>query len=144
MNKLIYLIVLIILSWILQFTGIWWLFILPAIGLSWVFNLKRPILYFLWAFVGIFLLWTLQALVIDVQNDRILSQRMGTLLGGIGGYGIMIVTGLYGGLIAGLAAMLSAQIRNNYFIKTKNTLEEYINLKDIQELDGNDTKKDFI
>ena len=136
---------LIIISWLLQLTGIWWLFILPAIILSWIIDMKRPIHYFLWAFIGIFLLWTLQALVIDVQNNHILSQRMGTLLGGIGGYGIMIVTGLYGGLIAGLSAMLSSQLHKNYYTKTTpEPLEEYIDLKDIQDLDADDPGKDFV
>jgi hypothetical protein len=55
-------------------------------------------------FLGVFLLWAGLAFWIDFQNDSILSKRIANLLPLHGNTLLLIVvTGLIGGLVAGLA-----------------------------------------
>ena len=145
-SKVIYIISLIVTSWLLQFGQIWWLFVLPALLWSWIFSFDRKYLYFFAAFISIFFLWTSQAFWIDVQNTHILSQRVGTLFGGIGGYGIMVVTGLFGGAIGGLSALLGAQLRSMVTKASQDDPpgEEYLDLEDIKNLSPEDRDKDFV
>jgi hypothetical protein len=66
-------------------------------------------LSFLSAFLGVFLLWAGLAFWIDAKNQGILSERIAHVLP-LGGnsFLLILVTGLVGGLVAGLAAMTGA------------------------------------
>jgi hypothetical protein len=61
---------------------------------------------FLSGFLGIFLLWGMMALWIDIKNESILSTKMATLFP-LGGSPVLIilVTALVGALVGGFAAM---------------------------------------
>ena len=67
---------------------------------------------FLSGFLGIFLLWGLLALWIDVKNQGILSKRIALLLP-LGGSSVLLilVTALAGALVGGLAALSGSSLR---------------------------------
>ena len=61
---------------------------------------------FLAGLLGVFLLWGALAFWIDSKNDGVLSKKIASVLP-LGGNSILLilVTGLIGGLVAGMAAM---------------------------------------
>jgi hypothetical protein len=67
---------------------------------------------FLSGLLGIFLLWTVIALWIDIKNDSILSHKVSELFK-LGGSSILLilVTALIGGLVGGFAAMAGSSLR---------------------------------
>jgi hypothetical protein len=67
---------------------------------------------FLSGFLGVFLLWAGLAWWIDMQNNGVLSKKIAAVLP-LGGNSIVLilVTGLIGGLVAGLAAMSGSYLR---------------------------------
>lgn len=82
----------------------WWAW--PIFAAVLAFFLKvRPKAALLGGLIGGFLLWGGYAGLLNVQNDGILSARIGQLLGGVGGGTLVLVTGLLGGLFASLGAL---------------------------------------
>ena len=67
---------------------------------------------FLSGFLGIFILWFILALWIDIKNESILSHKIAQLfpLGG-SSIAIIIVTAFIGGLVGGFAAMSGTSLR---------------------------------
>ena len=67
---------------------------------------------FLAGFAGIFLLWFLLALWIDVKNQHILSKKIAEIfpLGG-SSIAIILVTALIGALVGGLGALSGSYLR---------------------------------
>ena len=67
---------------------------------------------FLAGFTGIFLLWGLLALWIDIKNGSVLSVKIAQLFP-IGGSSIVLIliTGLVGAFVAGFAAMSGSSLR---------------------------------
>jgi hypothetical protein len=60
----------------------------------------------------LFLLWAGMALVKDAANEHILSAKVATILPLGGSYLVLIlVTGIVGGLVSGLAALTGSYIR---------------------------------
>ena len=68
---------------------------------------------FLAGFFGVFLLWFLLALWIDVKNQHILSRKIAQIfpLGG-SSIAIVLVTAFIGALVGGLAATSASFLRN--------------------------------
>jgi hypothetical protein len=68
---------------------------------------------FLAGFAGVFLLWFLLALWIDVKNQHILSKKIAEIfpLGG-SSIAIILVTAVIGGLVGGLGATCASFLRN--------------------------------
>jgi hypothetical protein len=66
---------------------------------------------FLAGFAGIFLLWSLLSLWIDVRNESILSGKIAQVLP-LGGSAalLILVTGFIGGLVGGFAAMAGSSL----------------------------------
>ena len=67
---------------------------------------------FLSGFLGIFILWFILALWIDIKNESILSHKIAQLfpLGG-SSIAIIIVTAFIGGLVGGFASMSGNSLR---------------------------------
>ena len=67
---------------------------------------------FLAGFLGVFLLWFLLALWIDVKNQHILSKKIAEIfpLGG-SSFAIILVTAFIGALVGGLAALSASFLR---------------------------------
>jgi hypothetical protein len=67
---------------------------------------------FLAGFLSIFLLWAGLALIIDIRNESILSQKIASLFSlGEASFLLILITGLLGGLVAGFAAMSGSTLR---------------------------------
>jgi hypothetical protein len=66
---------------------------------------------FLSGFLGIFLLWFIVALWIDIKNEHILSQKIAQIFP-LGGSSVLLVliTALTGALVGGFAAMSGASV----------------------------------
>ncbi len=89
----------------------WWSFVitsfLVAMGIHQ--NVGKA---FLSGFLGLFLLWAFLALVKDFANEHILSIKVAKILPLGGSYWVLIlVTGLIGGLVSGLAAISGSTAR---------------------------------
>jgi hypothetical protein len=65
----------------------------------------RPGRSFLMGFLGIFIFWTVDALITDFSNEHILSERMGRVLHPLlNGYIFIAICAFVGGLVGGTAA----------------------------------------
>jgi hypothetical protein len=89
----------------------WWSIALVAFLVALLLPLRTG-RSFLAGFLGIFLLWGVLSLWIDVQNDGVLSSRMAGVFP-LGGNGILLVlvTALVGALVGGFAAMAGSSLR---------------------------------
>lgn len=69
---------------------------------------------FLSGFLGVFVLWAGLAWWIDMKNNGVLSKKIAFILP-LGGSSLMLilVTGLIGGLVAGMAAMSGSFLRSS-------------------------------
>jgi len=82
----------------------WWSLPIFAALLAFLMEV-RPGAAAMAGLIGGFLLWAGYAGLLNVQNDGILSARIGDLLGGVSGGMLVLVTGAFGGLFAGLGAL---------------------------------------
>jgi hypothetical protein len=89
----------------------WWSIAIIAFAIALLIP-ERISKAFLSGLFGIFLLWTIVALWIDIQNNSILSHRVSELFK-LGGSSILLilVTALIGGLVGGFAAMAGSSLR---------------------------------
>ena len=69
---------------------------------------------FLAGFLGVFILWAGLAWWIDMNNNGVLSKKIASVLP-LGGSSLVLilVTGLIGGLVAGMAAMSGSFLRSS-------------------------------
>jgi hypothetical protein len=72
-----------------------------------------PVRAFLAGFLGVFVLWALLALWIDIKNKHILSEKVAQIfpLGG-SSLAIILVTAFIGALVGGCAAVSAGFLRN--------------------------------
>ncbi|MDF2383972.1 hypothetical protein JMG10_21050 [Nostoc ellipsosporum NOK] len=82
----------------------WWI-IAPAAFLTAALVRQRPGIAFLAGFLAIFILWAGLSYWIDVQNQHILGTRIAKLMGVGSTFMLVVVTGLVGGLVGGMAAL---------------------------------------
>lgn len=69
---------------------------------------------FLAGFTGLFLLWTVMAVMIDNANNHILATKVANVLPLGGSYWLLILlTGFIGGLVSGLAALTGSYLRQS-------------------------------
>ncbi len=89
----------------------WWGIAIAALLVAAIVHQKAG-KAFLAGLLGVFLLWAGLAWWIDMKNNGVLSQKVASILP-LGGSGIalIVVTGLIGGLVAGLAAMTGSYLR---------------------------------
>ncbi len=62
-------------------------------------------------FVGGLLLWLIFALVRDVDNEGLLSTRIGALFMGLSRWGVLGITGLLGGFLGAMGALTGYRAR---------------------------------
>ncbi len=102
-----------IVSAVVQNFAPWWSIAIVAFIISYLLRLK-PGLAFLAAFLGVFILWAGVAARLDFGNDHILSQRIATLFPLKGNYWLLLLlTGVIGGLVSGLAGLSGALLRSD-------------------------------
>ena len=89
----------------------WWSFVFTSFIVAVAIH-QKPVLAFLSGFSGLFILWTLLAVLKDTDNEHILSTKLANLFPLGGSYWLLIlITGLIGGLVSGLAATAGCNFR---------------------------------
>ena len=106
MNKtLINFVVTIIIALLLSQFLPWWSVMIAGFVSSFLFSLEKAAVFYI-PFLAIFSFWTVYAFILSSSNDFILAKKIAILLP-LGGnpYLLLAVTGLVGGLAAGIAAV---------------------------------------
>lgn len=88
----------------------WWSIALPGLVLGYVFN-QNPLPSFGWGFMALFLLWGGQALYTHYANDAILSTRIAEMLSIGSPLLVVLITGIIGGLVSGLATLTGSLVK---------------------------------
>lgn len=78
----------------------WWTIVPVGILAGWWLKPKPGA-----GFLAGFLLWGATAFLLNYGNGGILSARVGQLFQGLGGWALVLVTGLIGGLLASLSVL---------------------------------------
>lgn len=87
----------------------WWSVMVAAFIVSLFFSLKRSAVFFV-PFFAIALLWIIQAYLLSSANDFILAKKIANLLPlGNNAYLLIFVTGIIGGLAAGVSGVFANQ-----------------------------------
>jgi len=82
----------------------WWVLAPVAALAGWIF--PQGALRSLGAgFLGGLLLWLSAAFYLDSANDGLLAGKIGALFSGLGRWHILLLTGVLGGIVAGLACL---------------------------------------
>lgn len=89
----------------------WWSIAIPGLIFGYMFK-QKGLASFAWGFLALFLLWGGQALYIHFANDGILSTRIATMLGVGSPYLVILITGVLGGLVSGLATLTGSSFNN--------------------------------
>lgn len=91
----------------------WWSFVFTSLIVAVAIH-QRAAKAFLAGFLGLFLLWAGMALLKDAANDHVLSMKVANVLPLGGSYLVLIlVTGVVGGLVSGLAALTGSFLRRS-------------------------------
>lgn len=102
-------IVTIIFAFILSQFLPWWSVMLASFLTSLLISLKRSAVFFV-PFLAIALLWIIQAYLLSSANDFILAKKIAVLLPLSGNaFLLIIVTGLIGGIAAGVSGIFGKQ-----------------------------------
>ena len=88
----------------------WWSITLPGLFFGWWFN-KKAGTSFVFGFLALFLLWGGQALYIHFANDSILSARIAEMLQLGSPLLVVLITGVLGGLVSGIATVTGSLIQ---------------------------------
>ena len=91
----------------------WWSIAITAFLVALLVQQKAG-MAFASAFSALILLWSGLAWWINMENENILSARIGELLGiGNNPFLLILITGVIGGLVAGFAAMSGSFLRSS-------------------------------
>jgi hypothetical protein len=91
----------------------WWSFAITSLIVAVAIH-QKPTRAFSAGFFGLLFLWGVHALLIDIANEHILSQKIATLLP-LGGSSMLLilVTAFIGGVISGFAALTGSFARRS-------------------------------
>ncbi len=103
-------IVTIVLALLLSLFLPWWSVMIAASASALFMPLKKTAVFFV-PFIAILLFWAVYSFILSSGNDYTLAKRIAVLLP-LGGnaYLLMLVTGVVGGLAAGIAAVFGKQL----------------------------------
>ena len=89
----------------------WWSFAVTSFIIAFFVH-QKGWAAFAAAFTGMFLLWAVTAMIIDSNNDRLLSVKIATLLP-LGGSSAMLIfiTAFIGGMVSGFAGLTGSLVR---------------------------------
>jgi hypothetical protein len=90
----------------------WWIIALVGLLVGYLINLT-PAKTFLAGFLACFILWAGIALYTDIANEHILAGRVGALFTLKQPILMVLITGLIGGLITGMASLTGALLRKS-------------------------------
>ncbi|MFN8308592.1 MAG: hypothetical protein U0T73_01395 [Chitinophagales bacterium] len=88
----------------------WYVIVIAAFAASF-FVPQRPAMAFFSGFLGVALLWCSYALIIDHNNNHILTPKIAELLHLPGTGLLFLITAVLGGLVSGLAALSASFIK---------------------------------
>lgn len=105
-----------LLTALLSFAGAlffpWWIIALAAFIVA-AFIPQKAFLSFIAGFLALFLLWGVQASIIDANNHHVLSTKVAELLPLRGSYILLLfVTAFIGGLVGGMGALTGSFLRS--------------------------------
>ena len=103
MKDLLQLLVILGLGWFSQQYSPWWMMALVGAFAAFTFH-KRRWTSFLIGLIGGGLLWFVPAYLADLENNGLLSQKIGLLFGDLSPNMLLLLTALIGGLTTGLGA----------------------------------------
>lgn len=89
----------------------WWSIAIPGLILGYWSN-QKALPSFGWGFLALFLLWGGQALYIHLANDAILSTRIAEMLSVGSPIVVVLITGILGGLVSGLATLTGSLVKD--------------------------------
>ena len=117
MKILIAIILIVLLSLALGLYLPWWSIAIAAFIVAIAIEMK-PGYAFVSGFLALFLFWTILAYVISIKNDHILAHKISLLILKVDNpFLLIVVTGLLGAVLAGMAALsgslLRSLVRNN-------------------------------
>lgn len=104
-----------LLTALLSFAGAlffpWWIIALAAFVVA-AFIPQTSLKAFIAGFLGLFLLWGIQATLIDANNHHVLATKVAGLLPLGGSYiALILVTAFIGGLVGGMGALTGSFLR---------------------------------
>lgn len=89
----------------------WWSFAITSLLVALAVH-QKPGKSFLSGFLGLFLLWAVLAFMKDTANEHVLSAKVAQLLlKNSSSIGIILLTGVVGGLVSGFAALTGSYLR---------------------------------
>jgi hypothetical protein len=108
-----------IIAFILSLFLPWWSIMLAAFLTAFLMPLKKAAVFIV-PFLSVALLWIIQSWILSSTNDYILAKKIATLLP-LGGnpFVLMLVSGIIGGLAAGIAAVFGKQCKILFGNKNK-------------------------
>lgn len=87
----------------------WWSVMVAGFVSALFFSLKKSAVFFV-PFLAILMFWSIYAFIISSNNDFILAKKIAVLFSlGDNPYILILITGIVGGLAAGVAALLGKQ-----------------------------------
>jgi hypothetical protein len=95
---------------LLQFFLPWWVIAVIAFAMT-IFFRTGKLISFCVSFLAVFLCWTLRAYWVNSVGDVSVAALTGNILGGIAPSSAIFLTGLVGGLTAGLSAVSGSMFR---------------------------------
>ena len=112
-NIITYILVIIVLAAVTQLILPWWIIIIIALIVSFIFNLSKA-KSFGGAFIALFVLWCLGAAYLDVNNQSDMGSLVMGLLGTeLPNFAAYILTGVVGGVMAGLGGLIGSMVRSS-------------------------------
>lgn len=102
--------IILLLSFLFQMVLPWWIIIVISFGTCGILG-KNGKIAFLQSFFAIFLMWIGMALYKSIPNENILASRIAEMLSLKYWPLVVFVTGLIGGLVAGIAGLCGYHFR---------------------------------
>lgn len=89
----------------------WWIIAVTSFLVA-LFIHQRPLAAYGAGFLGLWMLWGIHALIIDVRNQSLLSTKVAQILP-LGGspVNLILITATVGGLVSGFAALTGSYLR---------------------------------
>ena len=123
MKLIIQLILIALITYLVLLFLPWWCLFFTA-GLVGLLIPNKGFSTFFAGFLGIALLWSIQAFMIDLSNESILSSRISELFSLNSSMLLILVTALIGGIAGGFGA-LTGKLLGDLFKKKKETYSVY-------------------
>lgn len=105
--------IILVLSFICSYFLPWWFAAVIAFAAA-LFVGKKPGKAFLSGFLAVFAAWVILALFKSIPNDNILATRVAHLMQLPNWILLLIVTGIIGGLVGGMAALSGTLVRKSF------------------------------